>query len=252
MVHTGAIAVIVSGDDLSVVKNHGQTSGHSFENVVCTPIGVPNGTFVALDLGDNYPRGLHLHKFTSSKISSQVVYTFKTKHGSEAKSPAGKAYPKAKGKNYYQWSNDNNTYTELGGVVEGDDAYIVAFSSENNRLDNSQASENHNASRNVGVVMIRKDFEKVNSKKEVISDDLLAVQSSYVHEGGFFNFNGGWTPQRVAGVHWLTDYKDKNTNASRIKIVRVPGGDACLLWEQWTSNAYTCTSGIIIANSNTL
>ena len=34
------------------------------------------------------------------------------------------------GKTFYKWSNDNGTYTELGGVVEGRASYSVFFSTD--------------------------------------------------------------------------------------------------------------------------
>ena len=73
-----------------MVINHGQTSGHSFENQLTTS---SEGEFIGLDLGDNFPRGIHLHKFNKSCIESRVVYTFKTEHGKEPQSPAGVQYP---------------------------------------------------------------------------------------------------------------------------------------------------------------
>merc|ERR1712032_925784 len=89
--HQGGIAVVLDAETLSVVKNNGQTSGHSFENSLSVS---ESGEFVSVDLGDNFPRGVHLHKFDDNGMKSKVVYTFKTKHGTTNKSPAGKTYPR--------------------------------------------------------------------------------------------------------------------------------------------------------------
>ena len=73
------------------------------------------------DLGDNYPRGIHLHRFPLTNaqgresIKHRVVYGFKTKHGTSARSPAGKTYDEyteisGGGNTFYKWSNDNNVY----------------------------------------------------------------------------------------------------------------------------------------------
>ena len=75
---------------------------------------------------------------------SRVVYTFKTLHGDTPCSPAGKSYPyweeiSTPSRPFYKWSNDNGTYTELGGVIETEEGYLVAFCSEKCYLDNSTA-----------------------------------------------------------------------------------------------------------------
>jgi hypothetical protein len=60
--HQGAIAVVLSADKLQIVKNLGQTSGHSFANSL---IKRSDNKFSGIDLGDNYPRGINYWNFTS-------------------------------------------------------------------------------------------------------------------------------------------------------------------------------------------
>jgi len=69
--------------------------------------------------GDNFPRGVNLHRFPIDGVwsgkPSRVVYNFKTRHGDKPTSPAGKSYPyygdiSGGGKNFYKWSNDNDVY----------------------------------------------------------------------------------------------------------------------------------------------
>ena len=60
----------------------------------------PDGHFLAVDLGDNYPRGVHVHEFpakgqwSSDTKRGRLVYQFKTRHGESEASPAGKKYAK--------------------------------------------------------------------------------------------------------------------------------------------------------------
>ena len=117
--HQGAIAVVLDGTTLDVIKNLGQTSGHSFANAISVArnktrdMAKPgNGEFVGVDLGDNYPRGINVHRISRTGKSSKVVYEFKTQHGRTALSPAGQAYPEypeisTATTTYYKWSNDN-------------------------------------------------------------------------------------------------------------------------------------------------
>ncbi|MDP6943261.1 MAG: hypothetical protein QF464_03855, partial [Myxococcota bacterium] len=118
--HQGGIAVVFDAETLERVAHHGQTSGHSFSNFLTVD---EAGRFVGIDLGDNYPRGVHLHRFDEGGIDSRVVYTFKTAHGTSAENPAGDTFAlyeeiSDEEMSFFQWSNDNATYTEIGGVVE--------------------------------------------------------------------------------------------------------------------------------------
>ena len=94
-----------------------------------------DGAFLGIDLGENYPRGVNLHTFDAKGLRSRVVYTFKVCHAESSRSLDGRSYPvyreaSSLGKTFYQWSNDNRTYTELGGVVETDRGITVVFSGE--------------------------------------------------------------------------------------------------------------------------
>lgn len=245
--HQGAIAAVFDANNLALLKNWGQTSGHSFGSVLTTNA---QNEFVGIDLGDNYPRGINLHKFTQSSKSSRVVYTFKTQHGSTATSPAGVAYPaypeiSSGSTAYFKWSNDNRTYTELGGVIDGNNGYSVVFAGEKTTdgraLDNARVGDYLNDPRNIGLVLVRKDFENASGTGNVVSDDLIRTAGS-VETGGFYTFGGAWSAQRNKGVIWLTHYLDKQQeNASRLKSVKLKDGNLLLVWEKWTATAYVNT-----------
>jgi hypothetical protein len=212
--HQGGIAVVFDANTLSVIRNFGQTSGHSFDNYLTLN---SNNEFLGIDLGDNYPRGINLHKFTDSQIHSQVIYTFKTEHGTSAKSPAGKTYPfyseiSNSGKSYYKWSNDNGTYTSLGAVIEVDDGYVVLLTGEpdanGKSINNARVGAGNSDPRNIGFIKIVKDFENKSGKGSVVSDDMV-LSKGISETGGFYTFGGWWSEQRNTGVQWLTNYKTK-------------------------------------------
>ena len=246
--HQGAISVVLDAAKMTVVKNHGQSSGHSFESFLTV---AQDGRFLAVDLGDNYPRGVHLHRFDGKSRKSRVVHTFKTKHGTSAKNPAGKTYPAYKeltgSKPYYQWSNDNSTYTEVGAVAETDKAFVVVFACENDQLDNAKATSMHNAPRNLGMVLVRKDFENASKGKgsAVVTDDLVLSKGDSV-TGGYYSFSGKWMPQRVNGVKWLTSYDSKEKNASRVKVSARQDGKIALFWEQWAAKSYVESFAMVL------
>lgn len=255
--HQGGIAVVFNAATLAVERNWGQTSGHSFESVLTTNAA---GEFVGIDLGDNYPRGIHLHKFTGTSKRSRVISGFKTLHGTTARSPAGTTYPaydeiSGGSTTYYRWSNDNRTYTELGGVAPTSLGYAVSFAGERSPagrlLDNSRTGANLNDPRNVGLVTVIETFQNASGSGAEASNDLV-VTSGLVEAGGFYSFGGGWTPQRNAGVVWLSDYTDPAHNASRLKMSSRVDGSLLLLWELWNSTRYLGTRGISVAANGTV
>ena len=162
--HQGGIAVVFNANTLEQQKNWGQTSGHSFGNVmICNAA----HEFIAMDLGDNYPRGVHLHRFTQNFITSKLVYAVKTQHGTTANNPAGTAFPSydeicTQQQAYYKWSNDNSTYAELGGIVESADGYSIFFIGEpdanKKALNNARVGSLLNDARNIGMVKVKREF----------------------------------------------------------------------------------------------
>lgn len=253
--HQGAIALIIDSNSLRVEKNWGQTSGHSFDSILYKN---SSNEFVGIDLGDNYPRGIHLHKFTESFRHSRVVYTFKTLHGTNPASPAGRSYPfypeiSKGGKSYYKWSNDNRTYTELGGLIEGKNSYTIIFAGEpdssGRAINNARVGTQLNDARNIGLVQVISTFEKTTGKGCEVSDDLV-LSDGISESGGFYTFGGRWSKQRNSGVKWLTKYANKDiSNASRIKAVKVSDNKILLLWEKWTPGSYITTYAMLIGDS---
>ncbi len=242
--HQGGIAVVFDANTLSVIRNLGQTSGHSFDNYLTLN---SNNEFLGIDLGDNYPRGINLHKFTDSQIHSQVIYTFKTEHGTSAKSPAGATYPfyseiSSSGKKYYKWSNDNGTYTSLGAVIEVDDGYVVLFTGEpdasGKSINNARVGASNTDPRNIGFLKIVKDFETRSGKGSVVSDDMV-LSKGISETGGFYTFGGWWSEQRNTGVQWLTNYKNKSKEtAVHLKAVKLKDGNILLVWEKMAEDGY--------------
>ncbi len=230
--HQGAIAVTFP-PDISKFQNLGQTSGHSFGNLITVN---SKGEFLGMDLGDNYPRGVHLHRITNGAKTSRVLFTYKTAHGTTARG-GSPVYPEisGNGKTFYKWSNDNGTYTELGGVAEGRASYSVIFatdrSPEGKVLDNSRIGV-ANEPRDLAMLRIVKAFEKAPEGMQV-SDALMAgpVPGSKPETGGFFDFGGKWADQRVTGVIWLTNYASGEA-AHAPQVFKRRDGTLTLLWEK--------------------
>lgn len=102
--------------------------------------------------------------------------------------------------------------------------------SKGNSLNNKRIGANHNDARNLGIVILKKDFTAAD-----------AILSQGVNEtGGFYTFNGTFSSQENKGITWLTRYENKaQHNVSRVKTVTVDNDRILLIHEIWTSNSYS-------------
>lgn len=232
--HQGAIAVTYAAKDLAQLRHMGQTSGHSMANYMTVS---ESGTFLALDLGDNYPRGVHLHEIMKSQRSSRLVFTFKTAHSTTPRNGAP-VYPEISndGKTFYKCSNDNGVYTELGGIIEGKKGYTIVFATDQSPeglvLDNSRAFRGCPDARNLALVHVVHNFQGAPGGSEV-SDALMVglPRNPKVETGGYYDFGGRWKKQRVVGVTWLTQY-ESGEGAHAPQLLPQENGEILVLWEK--------------------
>jgi len=236
--HQGAIIVVFNAHDFSIVKNHGQASGHSLGNVT---VPASDNNFWAIDLGDNYPRGVSLYRFNEAAINRRLLYTTKVHHGETARTINGQATPvyteiSRGNKTFYKWSNDNTPYSELGGVNETKDGVLVFFTGEpdanGKSLNNERALNVLNDARNLGFIYLQKDFTK--------PDAILS--HGVTEKGGFYTFGGTYSEQENKGIKWLTNFRNLNKqNVSRVKTISLDNNRVLLLYEIWTKDNYTST-----------
>lgn len=247
------ICIILDGTNLTITSNMGQTSSHSWNNYiglygdVLDDNGELKTEFLAVDLGDNFPRGINVHKISATAKQNKIVYQFKTKHGTSAQAPSGATYPEYQqisneNTTFYQWSNDNAVYTEIAqppAHIRSDGSIMIIFSGERPSLDNSYAVDDLNAPRNLGVVIVSPFLDAIVSEGE----------SS---KGGYFDFGGTWHHQLNEGIIWLTDLTpdtlDENEweNAVRIKTAPLKDDKILIFYEVWSPSTYIRTDMMII------
>ncbi len=232
--HQGAIALTYTAKDLVQIKHMGQTSGHSMANYMTVS---NSGTFLALDLGDNYPRGVHLHEIMKSERTSRLVFTFKTAHATAPRN-GEPVYPEIStdGKTFYKCSNDNGVYTELGGIIEGKKGYTIVFatdqSPEGRVLDNSRAFRGCTDARNLALVHVVHNFQRAPGGSEVSDELMVGLPRDPEEEtGGYYDFGGRWKDQRVVGVTWLTQY-EPGEGAHAPQLLPQENGEILVLWEK--------------------
>eukprot|EP00929_Paragymnodinium_shiwhaense_P119478 TRINITY_DN91383_c0_g1_i1.p1 TRINITY_DN91383_c0_g1~~TRINITY_DN91383_c0_g1_i1.p1 ORF type:complete len:955 (-),score=119.55 TRINITY_DN91383_c0_g1_i1:326-3190(-) len=233
--HQAGVAVLLDATSLEKIKSWG-ISSHSWSNTIVQMQNRTGSEFIAADLGDNYPRGLNVHRVTAGgtpKKSSKVLYTYKTQH-SKAKADGscvhygkdfGEPYYTSGGQTFCKHSNDNRVYTELarpGIVVAPTGGFLVFFAGEQPALDNTRIGSQLNGARDIGFVKV--------------SDDLQEIMSEGKEEtGGFYTFGGSWKEQSHKGVNFITSYNQSSTDevATRIKTFQLSPERFFLTFEVW-------------------
>jgi len=243
--HQGSFCACFDAEDLSLIVNHGQNAGHSFDNRLT----FDGASFISADLGDNYPRGIVIHKISGVGKTGRVVFTYKTAHGTEPhphrKGRDGRPLPAGK------WSNDNRTYTELGDVIPTPRGYLVAFASEAS-CDNSLTGKAVNEPRNVGVVLASPRFEATQQEGCVVTGDIVISEGAPSEPFSYYTFDGGLVRQQNRGVIWLTDYAaDSRSTAVGPRMAAVGDGRYVVLWEEWAGKAFRSTHARVIDATGT-
>mmetsp|Transcript_15175 Transcript_15175/g.38539 ORF Transcript_15175/g.38539 Transcript_15175/m.38539 type:complete len:522 (+) Transcript_15175:1145-2710(+) len=243
--HQAATSFVLDASSLGVVKILGQTTSHSFSNTMLLD---ESGAFLGMDLGDNYPRGIHVWRFDNETLRGRVVYTFKTLHGQSPQSPSGETYPEyskisSGNTTFFKWSNDNYVYTELAhpGIVEVSDGLLIFFAGEGPALDNAKTGRIMNSPRNVALVKAPKDL----SSTEILSDGPVEV-------GGFYSFGGTWSDQQNKGVVHLTNYESMEHSVSRLKTARISANRVLLWWELWSESDYVETQFMLVDDAGSV
>ncbi|PSV85781.1 hypothetical protein CTM89_21210, partial [Photobacterium leiognathi] len=226
--HQGGWAVTYDADTLNFVKSWGQISGHQFGGTLTVD---SQGNFISTVLGDAFPRGINLIQWNDNSRDIQDLLRLKTEHGTTSGNPSGSQFDEfteisTPTTTYYKWSNDNRTYSELGGVVEMDDRFVSFMTSERG-LRNDETGRAHNKSRNIAVVSTGKN----------------ASEGKYLSFGefettAFYDFYGNYRQETNRNVVWITDFTDINENVSRVKPLKLADNVILLLMEIHTYDGF--------------
>ncbi|MDY5181264.1 hypothetical protein [Butyribacter sp.] len=183
---------------------------HSFDQDV---IGTSDGGFLVTNQGDAFPRGFLLTKVASDgKISGERI-SFHFRQGSNRD------------------HGYNETYAQLGGVIETNNSYILCASSEKTLTINYGNPEycGNNEARNLFLQFLKKDFytrknediynvkgeTRKYTRKVPVSDDQL-TDTEKVND---------------YGVVWLTNLDDEHYVCNP-KILNIDKNKFAVLWEE--------------------
>ncbi len=236
--HQSAIFIVLNADTMKLIRERSSfnIASHSFDQRL-----IPyEDTFVSLDLADGYPRGINISK---NNYGSRVIFTYKTRHEAELKNDS-------------KWSNDNCTYTDLGGVQPSNTGFVVVGSSELS-YENRYASRILNDPRNIFMLLVNRDFYKqplieIDNKPQpnIVNDRVVVSKGSDSELFHFYDYSGRLNFQKRVGVVWLTGYDDMSQeNALRPKVVRIADDRYFIIWELWNYYKYRSTRYMVINES---
>ena len=124
LTHNAAIRLVLDGKDMSVIRNAGQASSHSFGSSLHVS---EDGTkFIGADLGDGFPRGINLWEFSKSgPVRGKDVYASKVKHCTDGKCageytgyiPTVYEEVSTGARTFYTQSNDNQVCMDMCTVL---------------------------------------------------------------------------------------------------------------------------------------
>lgn len=219
--HQASVTATYSAD-LTTLTMSGNPSSHSFGNILSS---ASSNDAMGLELGDCFPRALQLHRFANGKRTSKIIFNYKAHLITIEKD--GKPL---------KVSHDANTYTELGGVAEGEVSYSVIFATDRSPaglvLDYSRVGIAGEA-RNLAMLRVAKNFASIPGDYTV--NDGVMVPGIPIAEppetGEFHVFTGQHCKQRNTGLIWLTDYRPGEA-ARAPHLVRRRDGSILILWEK--------------------
>lgn len=165
----GFVLDLNSFKKLTNQQNRMPSAGHSFNQFI---LPVDNG-FVTVDHGDNGPRAFMFSNVTANKSYSVSAFTFK------------------KNETY------QNTFAEMGGIVQTNDGYLFAGTYEKNE----SMADRYNDSRNLFLLTMDKQLNSISEPK------------------------------------WVTNYTDMNAeNAIFPKIAKLDSERFLLMWGNYNRN----------------
>jgi hypothetical protein len=106
-------------------------------------------------------------------------------------------------------------------------------SPEGRVLDNSRIGVSGDP-RDLAMLRVVKNFEKGPGGGSEVPDGLMVPGNppgAPPEAGGFYDFGGGWSRQRVTGVIWLTNYKPGEA-AHAPHLLRRRDGSILVVWEK--------------------
>lgn len=218
--HQSNMMIYVDTSDMHRIYANTAYTSHSFDQRVYA---VSDGSFIALNHGDAYNRGFHITKISELNDSlgfwlpaDDDFYNFHFREG------ASRSY------------GYNETFAQLGGLAELENAYVFAGASERTlSLEEAPSSGylGHNEARDLFVQILKGNFWEENdvSQKYTVAGEIRVPTGTKPSSASTELWLSG--NEADYGVIWLTDY-DNGHYAANPKVFKVRNNLFGLLWEK--------------------
>ena len=189
---------------------------HSFDQ---RTLPTSDGGFIVLNHGDAYGRGFCISKIDSDLTAYGNFFSFHFREGSDRS------------------HGYNETYAQLGGIAETDNAYVFCGSSERTlslALAPTQSYCGHNEARDLFVQILKKDFYEIYDSEEnkfLVKGEVRKATGTRPESGTTENQLYLSEDEVDYGVIWLTDYDDEHY-AGNPHVVSIGNGKTVILWEK--------------------
>lgn len=189
---------------------------HSFDQ---RTLATSDGGFLMLNHGDAYDRGFSISKIDSDLNTWSTFFSFHFREGSDRS------------------HGYNETYAQLGGVVETDNAFVFCGSSERTlslALAPTQSYCGNNEARDLFVQILKKDYYSIYDSEEakyLVKGEVRKATGTRPAEGTTENSLYLDEDEVDYGVIWLTNYDDEHY-AANPHVISIGNGKTVILWEK--------------------
>ena len=217
--HQSNHVIYLSCDSLERLDGSYPYCSHSFDQDC---IATSDGGFLMTNHGDAHSRGFVVSKISGNRYAQGSTLTFHFREGSNRD------------------HGYNETYAQLGGIVETQNSYVLCASSEKTlSLDTAPTKDSYcsySEARNLFVQILKKDFGSYSGANRfcVAGETRKATGKRPANAMTELWLEKGTTDY---GVIWLTDYSDDYFVANP-KIVATGKGQFVLLWEKRSNADY--------------
>ncbi len=126
----------------------------------------------------------------------------------------------------------NDTFANLGNIIEVDDGYILVASSEKTLSINYANSRGANESRNLFIQKYKKDFENQTSETlNVFNTTVRKSETSRTSTAGLGELFLSEKGETDYGVKWLTNYTNNKTILGS-RAIKIENNKIAILWAE--------------------
>ncbi len=215
--HQSNYIIYVDCSTMTKLSGANAYCSHSFDQRIIT---LSDGGYLALNHGDAYSRGFMITKIAPNRNELGEATNFHFREGANRD------------------HGYNETYAQLGGIAETDNAYVFCGSSERTlSVETAPTNQDYcgySEARDLFIQILKKDFTSYSGANRYRVSGSTREATGTAPDAGSVEtelFLSG--TEKDYGVLWLTDYED-TFYAVNPKVVSIGEGQVAVIWEKRT------------------